>query len=438
MTHQSAFATRHFRRNWIAFFGDYVFFGLGLTFASTTTVLPAFAAALTDNKVLIGAVPSVWLGGWLLPQVLAANYLSNKPRKYPIMMWGMIGRVVFPLFVAWLLVTGAQAPLPTLYLFIAMLAVFAGTDALVALAWLDMLGKSISPATRGRLIGVGQVVTGLAAIGVGALIRYLLGPAGPPFPINYAIIFGLASLGYGLSTAACALIAEPPEAVAEARPSLRDYLPQLARLLRDDPKFGRVTGVRLLFGLSGLATAFYVIYATDVLHLPAATIGLFAGATTVGVTLAGVGLGLVADRYGSQRVIQATCWLAFAVPVLALAVHAGVFGALTVYVYPLLYVVLGMGEGSLMLGFFNYVLEISPPGQRPAYMGLTNTMSGLLIVVPLVGGWLLQWTSYPVLFAVAALGTLCGAVLAFGLPNPRLAPGQPPALETGPHTSPAP
>src|SRR5688572_9219848 len=104
MAHHSPLARRHLRRNWLAFFGDYIFFGLGLTFASVNTTLPAFAATLTDNKILIGAVSAVWTGGWLLPQVLAANFLSNKERKYPIMIKGMaIGRPIFPLFVVWLL-----------------------------------------------------------------------------------------------------------------------------------------------------------------------------------------------------------------------------------------------------------------------------------------------------------------------------------------------
>jgi hypothetical protein len=59
----------------------------------------------------------------------------------------------------------------------------------------------------------------------------------------------------------------------------------------------------------------------------------------------------------------------------------------------------------------NYVLEIAPPGQRPTYTGLTNTLTGLLLPVPILGGWLLQSTSYPVLFAVSAVGPL----LAWGL-----------------------
>src|SRR5689334_17507815 len=157
MTHHSPIAVQHSRRNWLAFFSDYVLFGLGVTFASTSTTLPAFAAALTDNKIIIGAISSVWLGGWLLPQVLIANFLSNKPRKYPILIRAaLIGRPIFPLFTLWLLLGGARFTQLTLFLFLGTLAFFTLWDAVAGLAWFDLMGKSLAPETRGRMIGIGQ------------------------------------------------------------------------------------------------------------------------------------------------------------------------------------------------------------------------------------------------------------------------------------------
>ncbi len=423
MEHPSTYIQKHWRRNWIAYLGDYLGFGIGLIFANTTTTLPAFAAELTDNKMLIGAVSSVWAGGWLLPQIFAARYLSNKPRKYPAMIIGqLVGRPAFPLFVVWLLAGGARYPELTLALFLLAIVIFMSTDAVVALAFLDMFGKAMPPQKRGRLIGLGQVITGLMAVGAGALIRQLLGPAGPGFPMNYAIIFGLASIGFAVSTVACLLMVEAPEAVEARRPSLREYVPVLGRLWRADRRFNRITTVRLLSGIGSLATSFYVVYAIDWLHLPPAAIGLFAAAATVGTAVSGLLLGLVADRYGSQRVVQVVTWAQFLVPVLALLCHLGVFGASVGVVYPLLFVLLGVYEGSVMLGFLNFVLEIAPPGQRPTYIGLTNTLSGVLIVLPVLGGFVLQRTSYPVLFGAAAVGTLAAALMALGLSNPRVSP----------------
>ncbi len=420
MTHNLPIARRHLRRNWIAFVGDYIFFGIGLTFASTSTILPAFAAVLTSNKILIGATSAIWTGGWLLPQIFAAHWLSDKPRKWPIMFWGeLIGRPIFAVFVIWLLIAGPRYPTLTLIFFFITITYFVMTDAVVALTWFDMMGKALAPETRGRMIGVGQVVTGVAALGAGALIQFALSPRGPAYPYNYALILGMASAAFTLSEISCAFIVEPPEAVAEVRPSIREYLPQLAQFLRHDVAFGRVTLVRLLAGLGALSSTFYVLYATQVLSLPPASIGLFAGAATVGTALAGILLGVVADRLGTHRVIQIVTWCQFAVPALALLFHLGVFGPATGWLFPVLYVLLGIFDGSVLLGFLNYVLEISPPGQRPTYMGLTNTLSGLLVLVPLTGGWILEHASYPLLFALAAAGTFAAAVLALGLPSPK-------------------
>src|SRR5207237_6453864 len=113
----------------------------------------------------------------------------------------------------------------------------------------------------------------------------------------------------------------------------------------------------------------------------------------------------------SQRVVQVVSWCQLAVPVLALLFHLGVFGSATGLLFPVLYVLLGIFDGSVLLGFLNYVLEISPPGQRPTYMGLMNTLSGVLVLVPLAGGWILEHASYPLLFSLAAAGPLAGAVL---------------------------
>ena len=416
----TSLAQKHFVRNWWALFGDFLFFSLGLMLASTSTTLPAFAATLTDNKVLIGAVASVWSGAWLLPQIFAANFLSDKPRKFPYMIWGqVIGRTVFPLFVLWLMLGGVRWPGLTLALFLAMLAFFSGTDAFVALAWFDLYGKALNPSQRARLTGIAQAITGVLAIGAGVLIQWALSPAGLPYPTNYILILGLAALSYELSFAACAFIVEIPEPVTATRTSLRDYLPQLIQLWRTDKAFSRVTLVRLASGLGGLATAFYVVYATDILKLPASTIGWFASAYTLGTATAGLTLGVVAERYGSQRVIKITAWFQFAIPVVALVCASGALGTALPVIYPALYFLLGLFEGSVMLGFMNYVLDIAPAAQRPTYVGLTNTLTGLLVVVPMLGGWILQLSgSYPIVFALAALGTLAGALMALRLPLP--------------------
>jgi hypothetical protein len=68
-----------------------------------------------------------------------------------------------------------------------------------------------------------------------------------------------------------------------------------------------------------------------------------------------------------------------------------------------------------MLGFYNYLLEIAPASLRPSYVGLGNTILGVLTLAPTLGGWLLEATSYTVLFGVTAGLASLGTLIALGL-----------------------
>ncbi|GAF92708.1 unnamed protein product, partial [marine sediment metagenome] len=78
---RSSPSTQHVRRNALAFIGESTWFGLGLVFASTTTLLPEFVSRLTGSAVLVGLIISLTEGAWRAPQLLFANRLANKSRK---------------------------------------------------------------------------------------------------------------------------------------------------------------------------------------------------------------------------------------------------------------------------------------------------------------------------------------------------------------------
>lgn len=410
---------RYTRRNRLAFFADYVLFGLGLTFASGNTILPAFAARLTDSKILIGSVGAVLLGAWLLPQIFAANYLSDKREKYPHMIRGSwIARPFFWLYAIFLVLGGASYPMLALILFLFGLALFSAMDAYVALAWFDLFGKAMPPNERGRVMGAGQVVNGLLAIAAGWFVRYLLSETGPVFPFNYAIIFTMAGICFIASLLACYYIVELPGEVKQTMAAWRDYIPQLGAVFKHDRLFARFNVVRLLAGLHAMAMPFYVIYATRAAGLPDSAIGGFLTAQTIGTAFAGIAMGVIADRRGSHRVIQIANGLQVVAAATALALSLSGRAVLIGWIYPLIFAVIGVVEGSMMLGYFNYLLDISPSDNRPVYIGLTNTLAGLLVVMPIIGGWILEHSSYTVLFTLTTIGIVPAAFLAFTLPRP--------------------
>jgi MFS family permease len=76
-----------------------------------------------------------------------------------------------------------------------------------------------------------------------------------------------------------------------------------------------------------------------------------------------------------------------------------------------------MGDGSIVLGLFNYVLEIAPPAHRPVYIGLTNSLAGITVVYPFLGGALADLGGYRIVFLLAAVGIAMGWAVGFSLPK---------------------
>lgn len=183
-----------YRRNFTAIAGDWISFLVGMAFVNYTSVVPSLVNQLTDFAPLIGLVTTIANGAWLLPQLIAAHYVTNRERKKPyVMATGLAGRPMYLLVALAIFLTGDTYPWLILALFFLAETVFTIADGLSMVAWFDIISKSIPPTKRGRLYSTGQIGGGLLAIAAGLVVRLILGPRGPAFPYNYGLLFLLSA-----------------------------------------------------------------------------------------------------------------------------------------------------------------------------------------------------------------------------------------------------
>ena len=425
MTETQRNLPRDYRRNFTAFTVDYVSFVTGMYFISANTVIPSFIRQLTDSAPLVGLGGTLFSVGLLLPQLLAAKIIEGKPRKHPFLIAALPGRILL-LVIAVALWSGLAGKASTMLLvFFIAFGLFGATDGFVTVPWLDIMARAIPANRRGRLFGLSQVIVGIAGIGTGAIIASILGASGPSFPNNYALLFAIATVFLIPSTIALLLLREPaPDPTQESTQPTRigDWL----RFLVDDTDFRRLIVCQVLLSAAGLAVPFFVGHAADILQLPSGIIGAFVIAQTLGSILASVAFGVISDRWGPQYVARIGSAALVVAPLVALAVHWAGQGWLR-YAYPLVYLVLGAGSSAYMIGFSNYLLAIAPGDARPAYVGLSNTILGLMALLPTLGGWILDNTSYVFLFILAASLGFAGFLMAL-----RLRPARADSAQTSP------
>lgn len=414
----SAAAKRELRRNVVAVLVDVIGFSTSLGFIGLDTVLPILAFTLTGDKTLVGLIGTLWIGAWLLPQMMAGRWMSGRARKKPVMVGSaLVSRVGWALLVA-LLAFGSAIPPAALYLaLVAAIVVFRAFDAFTAVAWLDVLTRALPMRVRSQVFGIGQALANTLRFGASLIVAASIA-GGLKYPGSYVTLYGLAALSLAIGWFGLRAIREPVEEAHAPVAGRMGALAHIAHVMREDTRFRQVAIARLLLGLFDLARAQYAVHAIGELGLPDSSLGPFTAAQTVGGILASVLLGRLSMRRGSGAVIRVAVVLAAVIPILALGLHAvgPANEGLATAGYLLLYALLGAIDASGLIGFLAYVLDIAPKGERTAYTGLANTIAGAVVVMPAIGGFILQHTSYPVLFAAAAMGGVLSLLAVRGLP----------------------
>jgi MFS family permease len=396
-----------------------ILFGLAFSFLDPSTVMPSFVGELTNSDVLIG-LSSVMFGlGWRLPQLLLAPLVNRAPRKLPWMLYSSIpGRMAFIVVAALIVFIGPSHSGVLLLIFFGGYLIFAMCDGVATISWSELIGNAVPERTRGFMFSTSQIFTALSVLVVQGALRALLGPKGPGFPENYAIVFAIAGGLLTISLPIVALLYEAPVPPTTRITGIADYLPYLRKVVSQDATFRRFLLLRSLLDASALAIPFYIGYEINQLQVPTAqAVSDSLIAVMIGNVIGSALSGWIGGRFGSRIVI----WLQITAMVTG-PVAALLSGSLGREVLLISFATIGLTGAANGSGLFNWVVAHAPVGERATYNSISNTLGLVSLIVPsLIGGILLQSTSYTVLFVVALGTSVITAVVGAGLKRP----GQP-------------
>lgn len=421
-----SFARRYFPRNVSLLVAENAGFSIALAFVSLTTVMPTFVTRLGGSAFLVGLIGACQTAGMLLTQIIGAGLCAGKPRMRPYILWPLfIGRPSFLLVGALVYLLGTRSSTFLLAFFFVALFVFFATDGVASVAWYELIGKTVPPNRRGRMFGAAQVASGLGGMAVGWLVGIVLGNASWGFPYDYGLLFLISGGIYMLNLLPFILMKEPVGAVppgnaASRRGAGAHFLRSLVAILRNDKNFVRVVGARLLYGVGLAVFPFYVLFLNKAMGYGPARLGLFTSAQVFGVFVGGLSIGWLADRVGTRAVVRVAEAVGALIPALALLMiltHGSLGGGLLVPAIAL-FVFIGVATSANMIGFANYVLEAARLEQRSTYIGLFNAFAGTLLVASPLAGWLLEQTSFTLLFLIALASSAVGLLLTGGLRAP--------------------
>jgi len=404
---------QHFRWNFSVNAVDFALYIFALSFASQLTILPAFVSQITSSKLVVGMIPSINVIGWLLPQLLSARYVEKFPRKKKfVLIVGIAERLPWLFIFLSVLLLAGPSPTWSLVTFFIFYSVFCFSGGINTPAWLDMIGKIIPEAKRGRFFGASNFIGNGVGVGGALLSGYLLEKAN--FPGNFATCFILTFISMCISLGFLALTKEPAYPVVKERAAFRDYIRQLAIIARDNRNYLLFLISAILVSFSVMASGFFTIHAISRLGLSGGDIGRFTAITLFFQTVTNPLWGYMGDRKGHKSVMGAgAAGTILSAVTAAFANSTGVFYAV--------FAITGASLSAAMIARLSIVLEFSEPEERPTYIGLTNTVRAPFSAIsPILGGVLGDRYQLSFVFlltaAIVSVGLL---VLLFGVKEPR-------------------
>lgn len=379
---------------------DLMFFFFSDSIWSINTIMPVFAATLTDSPFLIGLIPAVVNAGWFLPQLFMSGRISKMPKVLPFSLkMGFLERFPYMCLPLLTLLIGKIAN-QNVYWLLLFLMIWRGIGGgMAGLPWQELNARVIPISHRARFIGLSRIFGQLAGI-LGSLVSvYLLGKF--PYPQNYFIGFVVAAISLWFSYAAYSRNREPEVELStaaqdEAAPKKEENTWALMKqILKSDGNFRRYLGSRSLAFLGNMASAFLAVYAIDRFNLGDAHAAIFTALLLVSGILGYAVWGTFGDRIGPQKVVI----LSFATWGLGLIVA---ILSQSLWVYYAVFAAFGLYTSGLNLGDTMLVMELGDEKLRPTYLGMARTLTGVfLLLAPILSGWLVQSFSYAVMFAVS-------------------------------------
>lgn len=381
--------------------------------SSARLILPWLMGVIGAPVWMIGVLVPIREAGALLPQVLVAGVIRQKSQRKWVWVIGALVQAVSALILALTAMAGNGSLGGALVLL--ALVCLSLARGLSSIATKDVMGKTIAKGRRGTLMGYSGSVAGAATLLAGVILLLF---NDRPGELALAIILTVAACGWALN-AFCAARVMEPDGAADGGENAWDSLRLGLSLLREDPVFMRFNLTRALLLSSALALPYLALLGQQQSGAELGGLGILVVVSGLSAMVASPIWGKRADA-SSRRVMRdgAIGTLICCAAGAALAVAPTGSGTGPLIAYAAIYGVLVVIHHGVRLGRKTYVVDMTGKDKRALYIALSNTITGvLMLVVGGIAGALAQWLSSAGLLLVLTAAAALAAACAQGLPE---------------------
>ncbi len=358
----------------------------------------------------MGLLVPIREAGVLLPQLAVAAYIRRMALRKGVWILGsMLSAAALALMaLAAATLSGASAG----WAILGLLILFSLARGLCSVSAKDVLGKTVSKARRGNLMGLSAGIAGAMTLLLGFLLQFAA--ADDTSSKLFVVLLAGAALLFALAALVIRFIIEQPGASEGGGNALTVAIESIA-LLRTDAMFRNFVLVRIALLSVALAPPFYVLLLQS----------------SSGGDLTGLGLLIIASGLASS--ISAPIWGRLSDRssrwVMALAsAAAGIVGLMTwlfaqidvpllqgPYAFAALFLLLNIAHAGVRLGRKVYLVDMAQSDTRAAMVAVSNTAIGIAMLAGGLIGIIADLYDAASVILVLAVGSLAAALYALSL-----------------------
>ena len=398
------------KRNATAFLFQGVFFFIGYCFFDVNTVIPMFIESFTGHVELAGIPNTIRYVSTLSIQLLFGSYVvkvKNVPRYLASILavgYAAPFLLIIPLMLGW----SSKAAAITAFIAVGVMWI---SDGFAVIGYYDLLGRTLSPETRGRSLGLQQLIGGGGAVAGAYIVKRLLDMSSISLSTRYLIIFAIGGTILSLAGLTMGFTKDLPTRQPVVQYRLRDQFAQIPTCLKGNRSFRRIMWCQVLFTSAMMSVPYILILSKQGLRLSDTTVTTLLNYQVLGTMLGGAVSVFFAPRFSNRFVLFTYCALSF------LSNLSGVFalmgiGSVMVNVF-IMVVCSGISTAS-WAGFMNTIIDVSERDKTHIYMLINSIITLPLSFSGVLGGQVIKHIGYEALMifgSILSFGALCLAAI---------------------------
>lgn len=384
------------------------FLSIGTTIAEPSTILPLIINHFGGGSMLVGFFAALLRGGAVVVQLFAAFHAQS----YTLMM-PHLRRIFFIRFLSWFLigvgivVFGEEHPTLTLICIGGGLFLFSFSAGFAAIYFREIMAKIFSHKFRGKTMAYRQFFSGAGGLLSGVLAGWILNSFEKPY--SYGYLFIISSFIMGLGYLAFALVDEPlKEEVSKKESSFKKFLLNSWELLKSDKRLQIQTTTFLLSYGYLIALPFIILDAQQKISLDGMAVGSLITTQMVGAMFSNFLWGKLSSSDKDIFIAKLSILLQISSIFIALQ-------ATTLLEYSLIFFLIGASMDGSRIASSNLILKIAPADKRPIYIALQMNIVSLGMFFSIIGGVILHYLNYTVLYFSALVMLFVALYLSFKL-----------------------